>query len=112
MHNSAYSGSISYRTHVETYGWQDYVIGNAISGTMGESKRLEAIEIKLSGEIAEHYDVYYRVHAQDFGWLGWTKNGSSAGTAGLAKRLESIQIKLVPKGLAAPGNTANAYITK
>lgn len=112
LHNSAYSGSISYRTHVETYGWQDYVIGNAISGTMGESKRLEAIEIKLSGEIAEHYDVYYRVHAQDFGWLGWTKNGSSAGTAGLAKRLESIQIKLVPKGLAAPGNTANAYITK
>lgn len=112
LQNSAYSGSISYRTHVETYGWQGFVVDNAISGTMGQAKRLEAIEIKLSGEISEHYDVYYRVHAQDYGWLGWAKNGVSAGTAGLAKRLESIQIKLIPKGLAAPGSTANTYIMK
>ena len=112
LQNSAYNGSISYRTHVESYGWQDYVADNVISGTTGESKRLEAIEIKLSGEIAEHYDVYYRVHTQDFGWLGWTKNGGTAGTTGLAKRLESIQIKLVPKGLAAPGSTDDAYKTK
>ena len=91
-----------------------------MSGTSGEAKRLEAIQIRLYGEMAEHFDVYYRVHAQSFGWLGWAKNGEESGTAGLAKRLEGIQIVLVPKGGTAPtanyGNiqaaTAKAYIKK
>ena len=107
--NKPYSGSIVYTTHVQTYGWQ----GNEnnpntwrrdgdMSGTSGEAKRLEAIRIALTGEMAEHYDVYYRVHAQSFGWLGWAKNGEAAGTAGLAKRLEGIQIVLVPKNGKAP----------
>jgi uncharacterized protein YjdB len=71
--------------------------------------RLEAIQIKLTGDMAKNYDVYYRVHAQNFGWMGWAKNGASAGTAGYSYRLEAIQIKLVKKGGAAPGSTANAY---
>jgi uncharacterized protein YjdB len=91
-----------------------------MSGTSGEAKRLEAIEIKLTGEMAEHYDVYYRVHAQTYGWLGWAKNGESAGTSGQAKRLEGIQIVLVPKGSAAPAasyggvksGTTTAYVAK
>ena len=110
--NKPYSGSIVYTTHVQTYGWQ----GNEnnpntwrrdgdMSGTSGEAKRLEAIRIALTGEMAEHYDVYYRVHAQSFGWLGWAKNGEAAGTAGLAKRLEGIQIVLVPKGGNAPARS-------
>ena len=119
--------TICYTTHVQTYGWQ----GNEnnpntwrrdgdMSGTSGEAKRLEAIRIALTGEMAEHYDVYYRVHAQSFGWLGWAKNGEAAGTAGLAKRLEGIQIVLVPKGGNAPARSyqgitsvkTQAYIKK
>ncbi len=72
------------------------------NGTSGRAKRLEAICINLTGEMAVHYDVYYRVHAQTYGWLGWSKNGAPAGTAGMAKRLEGIQIVLVPKNGAAP----------
>jgi hypothetical protein len=77
-----------------------------MSGTQGLSYRLEGIEINLTGEIADYYDVYYRVHAQDFGWLGWAKNGEMSGTSGLSKRLEAIQIVQVAKGGAAPGNVA------
>ena len=76
-----------------------------MSGTSGEAKRLEAIQIRLYGEMAEKYDVYYRVHAQTYGWLGWAKNGQSSGTARLAKRLEGIQIVIVPKGENPPENT-------
>ena len=91
-----------------------------MSGISGEAKRLEAIRIALTGEMAEHYDIYYRVHAQSFGWLGWAKNGEAAGTAGLAKRLEGIQIVLVPKNGKAPamryqgitGVKTQAYIKK
>ena len=80
-----------------------------MSGTSGEAKRLEAIQVQLTGDIAEHYDVYYRVHAQKLGWMGWAKNGESAGTTGYAYRLEAIQIQLVPKGSTAPGSTDNAF---
>ena len=55
------------------------------------------MEIELTGDMADHYDIYYRVHAQSFGWLGWAMNGESSGTAGYAKRLEGIEIVLVDK---------------
>lgn len=97
------TGGITYRTHVQTYGWKKgWVKDGQMSGTSHEAKRLEAIEIKLTGEVANYYDVYYRVHAQTYGWLGWAKNGQTAGSAGAAKRLEGIQICVVPKGSPAP----------
>ena len=109
LNNAPYPGSVSYQTHVQTYGWLDSVSNNEVSGTEGEAKRLEAIRISLTGELANHYDIYYRVHAQTFGWLGWAKNGENAGSAGYAKRLEAIQIVLVEKGKPAPGSTGNAF---
>lgn len=81
-----------------------------MSGTSGESKRLEGVRIKLTGELSKHYDVYYRVHAEDFGWLDWAKNGESSGSEGLAKRLEGMEIQLVKKGEKAPGTTKRPYI--
>ena len=72
-----------------------------MSGTSGLGYRLEAMQIRLTGEMANHYDVYYRVHAQNFGWLGWAKNGEESGTAGYGYRLEAMQIVLVDKDLAA-----------
>jgi len=116
--NKPYSGSIVYTTHVQSIGWQGnennvntWFRDGQMAGTSGRAKRLEAIRIALTGEMAEHYDVYYRVHAQSFGWLDWTKNGEAAGTAGLAKRLEGIQIVLVPKGGAAPANNYGGVVT-
>ena len=92
---------------MQTYGWEDeWKKDNEISGTEGQAKRLEAIQIRLYGQLEKHYDVYYRVHAQTYGWLGWVKNGETAGTEGLAKRLEAIQIVLLPKGSVAPSGSA------
>ncbi|MBQ9935990.1 MAG: hypothetical protein IJO70_09095 [Lachnospiraceae bacterium] len=127
--NKPYDGGIVYTTHVQKYGWQGdpddttragWKRNGEMSGTSGEAKRLETICIDLTGEMAEHYDIYYRVHAQTFGWLGWAKNGEESGTAGYAKRLEGIQIVLVPKGGKAPASNyggitsmdARAYIEK
>src|SRR5699024_11627012 len=38
---------VSYRTHVQNEGWQDYVSDGALSGTKCKSLRLEGIEIRL-----------------------------------------------------------------
>ena len=126
--NKDYDGGIAYATHVQTYGWQGADLNKPstwkhdgeMAGTSGEAKRLEAICITLTGEMAEHYDIYYRVHAQSYGWLGWAKNGNPAGTAGYAKRLEGIQIVIVPKDSGVPESTymgvtsvtTNSYVEK
>jgi uncharacterized protein YjdB len=98
---------ISYQTHIQDIGWEadtgrGWKSDGDMSGTQGESKRLEAIQIKLTGADAEQFDIYYQVHAQNFGWMGWAKNGESAGTAGYGYRLEAIRMMLVPKGQGAP----------
>jgi len=102
---------VSYQTHIQDIGWEadtgrGWKSDGTMSGTQGESKRLEAIQIKLTGTDAEQFDIYYQVHAQNFGWMGWAKNGESAGTAGYSYRLEAIKIVLVPKGQGAPSASA------
>lgn len=117
--NKDFSGAICYTTHVQNIGWQGnendpgtWKKDGEMAGTSGRGLRLEAIRICLTGEIAEHYDIYYRVHAQNVGWMGWAKNGEAAGTAGYSYRLEAIDIKLVPKGANPPGSTAGTYIMR
>lgn len=109
LQNNSYGGEIQYATHVQNIGWQDYVKTNQMAGTSGKGLRLEAIKIKLTGEIAQYYDVYYKVHAQNFGWLDWAKNGEEAGTSGYGYRLEAIQIRLVKKGTKFEGSTTTPY---
>lgn len=84
---------IAYRTHVQDYGWQDYVIDKEESGTTGESKRLEAIQIFLTNP--DHSGgIEYRTHVQDYGWQNYVTSNRISGTSGESKRLEAIQIRL------------------
>ena len=105
-------GGIEYRSHVQDIGWQNWVADGALSGTTGQGLRMEAVGIRLTGPAAALYDVYYRVHVQDLGWMGWAMNGASAGTTGFSRRSEAIQVVLVLKGGAAPGPTANSFMSK
>ena len=58
---------------------------------------MEAIRIRLTGSLANRYDVYYRAHVQNIGWQDWVKNGIIAGTEGQRLRIEALQIELVEK---------------
>ena len=84
----------TYKTHVQTYGWQKYVFDGALSGTVGQSKRLEAINIK-GVNLPAGAHLQYEVQVQTFGWQGMKSDGQEAGTDGQSKRLEAIKIKLV-----------------
>lgn len=81
-----------YRTHVQDHGWKPYVTSGKTSGTVGQSKRLEGIQIKIDSTIDGK--VQYKTHIQDYGWQGWKENNALSGTTGKSKRLEAIQIKL------------------
>lgn len=85
--------SIVYSAHVQDIGWQNNVKDGALAGTTGESKRVEAIKISLSGQKAEG-SVEYSAHVQDIGWQKSVKDGALAGTTGKGKRVEAIKINL------------------
>ena len=88
------STNIMYKTHVQSFGWQNWVLNGTMSGTSGKAKRLEGINIKLSNA-AYAGGIQYRTHVQTYGWeKEWKKDGAMSGTSGEAKRLEAIQIKL------------------
>ena len=110
--NAEYSGSVEINAHVADIGWQGYSSPSAsMGGTTGRAKQMEAVQLRLTGELAQKYDIWYRVHAADFGWMGWAKNGESAGSEGCAKRLEAVQVVLVKKGGSAPGSTDTPFVT-
>ncbi len=83
-----------YQTHVQNVGWQELKNDMEVSGTSGQSLRLEAINLKLT-EQPESGSIQYRTHIQDIGWeTSWKSNGQNSGTSGQSKRLEAIQIQL------------------
>ncbi len=87
---------VNYQTHVQYVGWQEWKNNGEMSGTEGQSLRLEAIKINLSN--LEHTGgITYQTHVQNIGWQGWKSNGQMAGTQGQSLRLEAIRIKLTGK---------------
>ena len=86
--------SVSYIVHGQDYGWEkDWKKDGQTSGTEGQCKRLEAIQIKLPDDVSG--SIEYRTHIQDIGWeKNWSKDGAKSGTERQCKRLEAIQIKL------------------
>ena len=106
-------GYLQYQTHIQNIGWESsWKSDDVLSGTEGKGLRLEAIRMKLTGNISKSFDVYYRVQAENVGWMGWAKNGEDAGTAGYGFRLEGIEIKLVEKDCVPPGTTVNHFMQK
>ena len=81
-----------YRTHIEHYGWLNWVDGGEMAGTSGFSLQVEALQMKLDDSIDG--GISYRAHVADVGWMNWMKNGELAGTTGKSKQVEAVQIKL------------------
>ena len=95
--------SIMYRVHIQDIGWQEWKYDGEVAGTEGQSKRVEAIEIKLVDKSVfkvgfsnapDGAKMRYKVHIQDIGWQDWKSDGQVAGTEGQSKRIEAIQIEL------------------
>lgn len=90
---SQYVPTISYRTHIQTIGWQGYMTNGQMSGTTAKALRLEGIQIKVDNSKVSG-GIQYQTHIQDIGWQAWKANNDMSGTSGQAKRLEGIKINL------------------
>ncbi len=85
--------SLTYKSHVGGVGWQGNVGENGVSGTTGQSRRLEALIISLK-DFDGNNGVEYKAHVEGVGWQGWQASGQLAGTTGQAKSIEAVQIIL------------------
>ena len=81
--------------HMQKLGWRSYLgikhNNDRILGTVGESRRIEAIRIRCTQNNTGR-KLWYQVHCQTFGTLPACNEGETAGTTGKSKRLESIRI--------------------
>ena len=106
------AGAIEGKAHVQDVGWIDWKQSSASSelGTQSQSKRVEALRLRLTPELANAgWHIYYRLHVQDFDWLGWARDGELAGSAGYAKRAESVELRLVGPGEQPPSDAGSPY---
>jgi len=87
---------VTYRTHIENEGWlQGWMADGATSGSEGKGLRLEAIEMKLTGDVPDDLKIQYQTHLENNGWAqGWVADGDPSGSEGQGLRLEAIEIKL------------------
>lgn len=94
------SGSIQYQTYVRDAGWKEAVVDGTSSGS---ATSVEAVRIKLTDDIASHYDVLYRANMSGSGWGAWMKNNGIAGAVNKGKSVLALQVKLSPKTEEACG---------
>ncbi|WP_368145390.1 C39 family peptidase [Collinsella aerofaciens] len=104
--------AVSVEAHVSNVGWQAAVGNGGTAGTTGQSRAVEALRVRLSGELSARYAVWYRVHSAEFGWLGWACDGADAGSAGYGRAVQAVQVAVLPKGDPAPGDTSTPFVDR
>ena len=84
-----YDSGIKYRSHLQDVGWQEWRSNGQTSGTTGESRRLEAIQIDAN------FEIQAKAHIQDRGWVdyGTINKDTIIGTTGESLRLECLCFK-------------------
>jgi uncharacterized protein YjdB len=83
---------VSYQAHVQDYGWLAWVKDGEVAGTTGQSRRMEALKVKLPRH--SHGHVCYSAHVQNIGWQHRVCDGEVAGTTGRSLRMEAVKIWL------------------
>lgn len=95
--------TISYKAHVQTYGWMDTCGDGEWAGTTGQSKRLEALIINppegVELEVTAHLQKGQETDPKKYGDVTYKGivhgNKTVIGTTGKSRRMEGIAIKCV-----------------
>lgn len=95
------TGTVLYQVNLSGTGWLDWVENGAEAGNIGGEMPLEAIRVKLNGQLEENYDIYTRVY-QSGTWTDWVKNGEQAGTEGVGTHIDAIRVAVMQKGAGLP----------
>lgn len=97
-------GAISYGVYVNNGGYLPWMGDGEAAGGTEDSTYIEAIQVQITGEAANLYNVYYRGVSAGAGQHGWATSEELMGTIGRGDHLTNIEVYLVPKENGAPGS--------
>ncbi len=100
-----YKGMISYRVYVNNGGWLPTKGNGEICGGTEGSTYIEAIQMWITGDIADSYDLYYAASTEQHGQMGFASEGQIAGAIDTGDALTDLKVVFVPKGTGAPAST-------
>lgn len=82
-------GDVLYRTYSSSTGWTTWTLnGDHTPWTAGVP--IEAVQIRLNGQIADAYHVYYSAVLSDGTTCGWASDGSTSGAIAAGKYITEI----------------------
>ena len=88
------TGTIEYQVNLSGSGWLPWQSdAQETGGALGEMP-LEAVSMRLTGDLEKYYDVMYSV-LQNNAWTDWAMNGQEAGIAGAGLRVEGLRDSVV-----------------
>ena len=86
--------AVSISSHVGMVGWQPAVTDEMISGTTGQSRRIEAVKASLINKTGISGNLRYSSHVSWVGWQDWKNANEISGTTGQFKSVEAIRFML------------------
>lgn len=99
--------TLTVNAHIQGVGWVSYdgitkgkssgtgsSKNDPIIGSVGQNRRLEAVQIHADG-LPAGKRLRYRAHVQGKGWLPWQASGKTAGTTGEKRRMEALQVEII-----------------
>lgn len=95
------TGTITYQVNLSGSGWMNWEENFAQTGSTTTAMPLEAVKIQLTGELADHYDIYYSV-LQSGKWTDLVMNGQVAGVEGQGLRMDGLRVAVRKKGAGLP----------
>ena len=82
--------SIQYRVQVQDHAWMSWVNEGEMAGTVGESRRMETLQVRMIN--CEGVSLKFYAHVQDIGDMWFTDKDEYVGTVAQSKRVEAIGI--------------------
>lgn len=95
------TGTIEYQVNLSGYGWKAWQEHSTEAGDSTGDMPLEAVKMRLTGQVGEQYDVYYSV-LQNGGWTELAMNGEPAGVEGRGLRVDGLRVAVRKKDAGVP----------
>ena len=99
------TGTIAYQVNLSGSGWLGWQENTVEAGWSAGEKPVEAVRMKLTGQLAQEYDLYYSV-LQSGTWTELVMNGENAGTEGKGLRVDGLRVAVRKKGAGKPGEAS------
>ncbi len=95
-----------YRAYTTKQGWFPWSNSDQPTPNHDNNDKIQAIQIRMKGYVANRADIYYKVVLNDGTVLDWAKNGQTTGSIGSDRYIVALKITLWNKEIPFPGKTS------